>query len=40
MFVLDSSGSVGRGNFRKMKEFCVNIVKNWQVGPELTRFGE
>ena len=40
MFVVDSSGSVGKKNFNKMRLFVKNVVESWQVGPQHTRFGE
>ena len=39
MFVLDSSGSVGRDNFELTKEFAVNITKQFTIGPEDTHVG-
>ncbi len=38
-FVLDSSGSVGSGNFQLMKNFVYDTVNGFDIGPEDTRVG-
>ena len=37
VFVLDSSGSIGRQNFESMKETVINIVSSLTIGPQKTR---
>lgn len=37
VFILDSSGSVGRGNFEKTKEFFKTMVGGFQIGPNNVR---
>lgn len=39
MFVIDSSGSVGFDNFRRIKEYMHHIVDNFNIGPEATQVG-
>ncbi|XP_062574789.1 cartilage matrix protein-like [Saccostrea cucullata] len=39
VFVLDSSGSVGEDNFEKMKNFTMDIVDEFTVGPDAVQFG-
>jgi Mg-chelatase subunit ChlD len=39
VFVVDSSGSVGRQNFDKVRAFLAGIVRRFDVGPDKTRFG-
>ena len=38
--MVDSSGSVGRKNFEKVKQFCMNFISSWPVGPNEGRFGK
>lgn len=37
MFVLDNSGSVGIGHFRSVKQFLINIIRSWKIGPNEVR---
>lgn len=37
VFILDSSGSVGKGNFEKTKEFFKTMVGGFQIGPNDVR---
>ncbi|XP_062591929.1 collagen alpha-1(XXII) chain-like [Saccostrea cucullata] len=39
VFILDSSGSVGEGNFNKTKEFFTAMVDGFQIGPKTVRVG-
>ncbi|XP_062584713.1 sushi, von Willebrand factor type A, EGF and pentraxin domain-containing protein 1-like [Saccostrea cucullata] len=39
VFILDSSGSVGLGNFEKTKEFFKAMVDGFQIGPKTVRIG-
>ncbi|ELT91892.1 hypothetical protein CAPTEDRAFT_143702, partial [Capitella teleta] len=36
-FMLDGSGSVGKKNFGKIKEFLSNVVDRFDIGPQNTR---
>ena len=37
MFVLDGSGSVGRGNFNLILGFVKDVVKGFKIGADDTR---
>ena len=39
VFVLDSSSSVGKENFEKVRQWVANLVDTFEVGPERTRVG-
>nr|DBA24890.1 TPA: hypothetical protein GDO54_012487 [Pyxicephalus adspersus] len=39
MFLVDSSGSIGKDNFLKMKTFMKTLVNKTDVGPEKVQFG-
>ncbi|XP_061164208.1 von Willebrand factor A domain-containing protein 2-like isoform X4 [Saccostrea echinata] len=39
VFILDSSGSVGSGNFEKTKEFFKAMVDGFQIGSKTVRVG-
>ncbi|XP_036917207.1 collagen alpha-5(VI) chain isoform X2 [Sturnira hondurensis] len=39
MFLVDSSGSIGEDNFRKMKTFMKNVLAKIQIGPDKTHIG-
>ena len=39
MFVLDSSGSIGSGNFQLMREFVANITTILDIGPADSQVG-
>ncbi|XP_070289479.1 collagen alpha-5(VI) chain [Myotis yumanensis] len=39
MFLVDSSGSIGKGNFETMKTFMRNMSANIQIGPDKTQIG-
>ena len=39
VFILDASGSVGGGNFRKMLDFVKAMVQGLDVGPYATKIG-
>ena len=39
MFILDSSGSIRRERFPKVLEFVNNIVNEFEVSSDATRFG-
>jgi collagen type VI alpha len=40
IFVVDSSGSIGKENFKKLRQFLVNIVHAFgNVGPDGNQFG-
>ena len=39
IFVLDSSGSVGSSNFRRVINFAVNLVRQLEIGPRNTQVG-
>ncbi|XP_075684359.1 collagen alpha-6(VI) chain-like [Rhinoderma darwinii] len=39
MFLVDSSGSIGKDNFNKMKEFMKSLVNKTEVGPSTVQFG-
>ena len=39
VFVVDSSGSIGRPNFEKIKEFIKDVVLTFDVDPRYTRVG-
>ncbi|XP_062584741.1 matrilin-2-like [Saccostrea cucullata] len=39
VFILDSSGSVGLGNFEKTKEFFKAMVDGFQIGSKAVRIG-
>lgn len=39
MFLVDSSGSIGEGNFETMKTFMRNVSANIQIGPDKTQIG-
>uniref|UniRef100_A0A4X1UZK0 Collagen alpha-5(VI) chain n=1 Tax=Sus scrofa TaxID=9823 RepID=A0A4X1UZK0_PIG len=39
MFLVDSSGSIGRENFRTMKSFMKNLLAKIQIGLDKTRIG-
>ena len=39
VFVVDSSGSIGRPNFEKIKEFIKNVVLTFDVDYRYTRVG-
>lgn len=34
---MDSSGSIGENDFKKMKEFVIEIFKNLEIGLDYTR---
>ena len=38
-FVIDSSGSIGRRNWQRAKEFLVDVVKQFKVSAEGTHVG-
>ena len=35
--MLDASGSVGSTNFKKMKDFVVDVVKSFDIGVNKTK---
>ena len=39
IFVLDSSGSIGSTNFRKVKNFVKDVVGAFEIGSDKTRIG-
>ena len=39
MFLLDSSGSVGSTNFKKMLGFVKNVANNFDIGPQDVQVG-
>ena len=39
IFVLDASGSIKSYNFQKMRDFAVNVVNQFTIGPQNTRVG-
>ena len=39
VFVLDSSGSLGKDNFGRVKQFVINIVNALDIGENLTHVG-
>lgn len=39
MFLLDSSGSVGSTNFRKMLDFVKDVVKTFAISPNDVQVG-
>lgn len=39
MFLMDSSGSIGDENFRKMKIFMKNLINKIEIGPDKTQIG-
>ena len=39
MFVLDSSGSIGKENFQKIRNFVDAIVNGLEIGPTRTQVG-
>lgn len=39
VFLLDTSSSVGRGDFQKVQQWVANLVDTFEVGPEHTRVG-
>ncbi|KAM9601157.1 LOW QUALITY PROTEIN: collagen alpha-5(VI) chain [Trichechus inunguis] len=39
MFLVDSSGSIGTDNYRKMKTFMKNLLAKIPIGPEKTQIG-
>lgn len=39
VFLLDSSGSVGHVDFRRVKQFVHNLVSDLQIGRDKTRIG-
>ena len=39
IFVLDSSGSVGSGNFQNVRNFASNLVSQLEIGPDNTQVG-
>ncbi|CAG2243892.1 unnamed protein product [Mytilus edulis] len=38
-FVMDSSSSIGRQNYKKQKSFLVNLVRKFDIGSDKTRVG-
>ena len=38
-FVVDTSGSIGRRNYQRMKEFIVDFVRNFDIGPDAAQIG-
>jgi uncharacterized protein YegL len=36
-FILDNSGSVGYGNFERMKSFVKDLTDFYKIGPDETR---
>lgn len=39
VFVLDTSSSVGKENFEKVRQWVANLVDTFEVGPDRTRVG-
>ena len=39
VFLLDSSGSVGHADFRRVKQFAANMVSELSIGRDHTRVG-
>ena len=39
IFVLDSSGSIGRSNFQLIRDFVSNVIIHSDIGPDKTRVG-
>ena len=39
VFLLDSSGSVGHVDFRRIKQFAANMVSELSIGRDHTRVG-
>ena len=39
VFVLDSSSSVGEANFAIVRDFVINIVREFNVGPDAAQVG-
>lgn len=39
MFVLDESGSVGQNNYEIVKNFVIDMVKHFDIGPHNVRIG-
>ncbi|KAM5313946.1 collagen alpha-5(VI) chain [Glossophaga mutica] len=39
MFLVDSSGSIGPHNFKKMKTFMKNVLAKIEIGPDKTHIG-
>ena len=39
VFVLDGSGSIGSGNFKKIKSFVKDVVNAYTIGTSDTRVG-
>lgn len=39
VFLLDSSGSVGKENFEKMKDFTKEIIDEFTIGSNAVQFG-
>ena len=39
IFVLDSSGSIGRSNFQLIRNFVSNVIIHSDIGPDKTRVG-
>ncbi|XP_069814430.1 collagen alpha-6(VI) chain-like [Dendropsophus ebraccatus] len=39
MFLVDSSGSIGEDNYKKMKVFMKNLVNKTEIGPDKVQFG-
>ena len=39
IFVLDSSGSIGRANYQKMLEFVGDVINKLDIGPDKSRVG-
>ncbi|KAG9355466.1 hypothetical protein JZ751_000304 [Albula glossodonta] len=37
VFILDTSSSVGKDNFEKIRQWVANLVESFDVGPEKTR---
>ena len=40
MLVLDTSGSVGKKNFEKVKQFAINFISSWPVSKDEGHFGK
>ena len=38
-FVVDSSGSIKRENWARVKNFMKNVIDDFDVGPYSTQFG-
>ena len=39
VFVLDSSGSVGSGNFALVRNFVADVIDTFEIGPDETQVG-